>query len=143
MTLEEAERILGMGCGDYWKKHSDFEFQVEEIPAGKRYGIFREVNNKFEPCVDWQESWVDVIDRLWDVQYDFWSSHEMRAKIVYAVHWVEAPRPGKRREKWSAGMSKTSSRDRRLPQPSQDRDKVWVDLYMVMTCTLIESHGDR
>jgi hypothetical protein len=114
MTLEEAERILGMGCGDYWKKHSDFEFQVEEIPAGKRYGIFREVNNKFEPCVDWQESWVDVIDRLWDVQYDFWSSHEMRAKIVYAVHWVEAPRPGKRREKWSAGMSKTSSRDRRL-----------------------------
>jgi hypothetical protein len=40
-------------------------------------------------------------------------------------------------------MSKIFSRDRRLPQPSQDRDKVWVDLYMVMICTSIESHDDR
>lgn len=93
MSFQEAERILlGMGCRDYWKKHSDFEFQVKETDAGKRYGIFREVNNKFEPCVDWQESWVDVIHELWNEYYDVWSSHEMRAKIVYAVHWVEALR---------------------------------------------------
>jgi hypothetical protein len=130
MSFQEAERILlGMGCRDYWKKHSDFEFQVKETDAGKRYGIFREVNNNFEPCVDWQESWVDVIDRLWD--------------CLCGTLGGSPERPGKRREKWSAGMSKTSSRDRRLPQPSQDRDKVWVDLYMVMICTLVDSHDDR
>lgn len=92
MSLQAAERILGMSCGDYWQKHSDFDFQVKETPAGKRYGLFREVNNKFESCVDLQESWDDVIHELWNEYYDVWSSHEMRAKIVYTVHWVEALR---------------------------------------------------
>jgi hypothetical protein len=107
MSFQEAERVLGMGCGDYWKKHSDFEFQVKETPAGKRYGLFREVNNKFESCVDCQKSWDDVIDRLWDEQYDFWSSRmrpgkgrdEMLAKIVYAVRYVQALRDQESAEK--------------------------------------------
>lgn len=107
MSLQEAGRILGMRCGDYWEKHSDFEFQVEETPAGKRYGIFREVNNKFESCIDWQESWDDVIEELWNEHYDFWSSqmrpgrgrNEMLAKIVYAVRYVQVLRDQERAEK--------------------------------------------
>ena len=98
-----------MGCGDYWKKHSDFKFQVMETPAGRRCGLFREVNNKFEldPCVDWQESWDDVIDELWNEQYDFWSSRmrpgrgrdEMLAKTVYAVRYVQVLRDQESAEK--------------------------------------------